>query len=123
MASSCIAWGLQVVFIYMGLFALLTRSNPFTYLKHVVPAQLFAFSTASSAATIPTSLNAVKATGVVPDVIGRFVIPFGATVNMDGGAVYFVCAGIWLAVLNGQEVTAANFILLIVLATIGSIGT
>merc|ERR1712003_96493 len=123
MASSCVAWGLQVFFVYIGLFALLTRSNPFTYLKHIVPAQLFAFASASSAATIPTSLNAVRATGVVPDLIGRFVVPFGATVNMDGGAVYFVCACIWLAVLNGEEVTFASFLLLIVIATMGSIGT
>lgn len=123
MASSCIAWGLQVVFIYMGLFALMTRSNPFTYLKHIIPAQLFAFASASSAATIPTSLNAVKSSGVVPDLIGRFVIPLGATVNMDGGAVYFVCACIWLAVLNGEKVTVASFLLLIIIATIGSIGT
>merc|ERR1711937_138342 len=57
------------------------------------------------------------------DVIGRFVVPFGATVNMDGGAVYFVCACIWLAVLNGEEVTVASFLLLIIIATMGSIGT
>lgn len=123
MASSCVAWGLQVFCIYIGLFALLTRSNPFTYLKHIVPAQLFAFASASSAATIPTSLNSVRSTGVVPDLIGKFVVPFGATVNMDGGAVYFVCACIWLAVLNGQEVNFASFLLLIIIATIGSIGT
>jgi len=123
MGASLVAWGLQIVFIYIGLFALLTRSNPFTYLKHIVPAQLFAFASASSAATIPTSLNAVRATGVVPDLIGRFVVPFGATVNMDGGAVYFVCACIWLAVLNGEEVTFASFLLLIIIATMGSIGT
>merc|ERR1711933_524417 len=101
--------GLQFLIVYIGLFALLTRSNPFTYLNHIIPAQLFAFASASSAATIPTSLNAVKSSGVVPDLIGRFVIPLGATVNMDGGAVYFVCACIWLAVLNGEEVTVASF--------------
>merc|ERR1711983_221452 len=123
MGASMVAWGLQVIFIYIGPFALLTRSNPFTYLKHIVPAQVFAFASASSAATIPTSLNAVKSTGVVPDVIGRFIVPFGATVNMDGGAVYFVCACIWLAVLNGEEVTVASFLLLIIIATLGSIGT
>jgi Na+/H+-dicarboxylate symporter len=123
MASSFLAWGLQVVFIYIGLFTLLTKSNPFEYLKHIIPAQLFAFASASSAATIPTSLEAVRSTGKVPDVIGRFVVPFGATVNMDGGAVYFVCACIWLAVLNGEEVTAASFFLLIIIATMGSIGT
>merc|ERR1712025_1377142 len=121
--SSFLAWGLQILFMYIGLFALLTKSNPFAYLKHIVPAQLFAFSSASSAATIPYSLKSVKATGIVPDVIGRFVIPFGATVNMDGGAVYFVCACIWLAVLNGEDVTFASFLLLIIIATMGSIGT
>ena len=47
----------------------------------------------------------------------------GATVNMDGGAVYFVCACIWLAVLNGEEITVASFLLLIIIATVGSIGT
>merc|ERR1712157_572376 len=61
--------------------------------------------------------------GRVPDVISRFVIPFGAVVNMDGGAVYFVCATIWLAVLNGQDVNASDFVILIIIATLGSIGT
>jgi Na+/H+-dicarboxylate symporter len=122
-ASSLIAWGLQFFCIYMGLFALLTKSNPFVYLKHIVPAQTMAFASASSAATIPTSLAAVASTGVVPKTIGRFVVPLGATVNMDGGAVYFVCACIWLAILNGEQVTAASFVLLIIIATIGSIGT
>jgi len=122
-ASSFLAWGMQVLFIYIGLFALLTKSNPFTYLKHIIPAQLFAFASASSAATIPTSLESVYSTGKVSKLIGRFVIPFGATVNMDGGAVYFVCACIWLAVLNGEEVTFASFLLLIIIATMGSIGT
>jgi len=123
MASAFVAWGMQVIFIYFGLFALLTKSNPFTYLKHIIPAQLFAFASASSAATIPTSLEAVRSTGVVPDLIGKFVVPFGATVNMDGGAVYFVCACIWLAVLNGEEVNFSSFVLLIIISTLGSIGT
>jgi Na+/H+-dicarboxylate symporter len=123
MASAMTAWIFQLVFVYIGLFAVLTKSNPIQYLKHIVPAQIFAFACASSAATIPISLAAVKSTGRVPDTIGRFVIPLGATVNMDGGAVYFVCACIWLAVLNGEDVTIASFLLLIIIATVGSIGT
>lgn len=123
MAASFVAWGLQVIVVYIGLFALLTKSNPFTYFKHIAPAQLFAFSSASSAATIPVSLKAVRASGTVPDLIGRLVVPFGATVNMDGGAVYFVCACIWLGVLNGEKITFASFLMLIIIATIGSIGT
>lgn len=123
LGASFLAWGMQVVFIYLGLFALLTRSNPIGYLKYIVPAQLFAFVTASSAATIPKSIESVKSSGRVPDVISRFVIPFGAVVNMDGGAVYFVCATIWLAILNGQDVTGSDFVILIIIATLGSIGT
>merc|ERR1712003_319019 len=108
---------------YFGLFALLTRSNPFNYLVHIVPAQLFAFVTASSAATIPKSIESCVDSQMVPDVIARFVIPLGAVINMDGGAVYFVTATIWLGVLNGQDITASTFIILIIIATLGSIGT
>merc|ERR1712146_369499 len=74
------------------------------YLVHIVPAQLFAFVTASSAATIPKSIESCVDSQMVPDVIARFVIPLGAVINMDGGAVYFVTATIWLGVLNGQEI-------------------
>jgi Na+/H+-dicarboxylate symporter len=123
MASSIVAWLLQVVFVYIGLYFLMTKRNPFTYLSKIIPAQTMAFASASSAATIPTSINSVMSTGLVSETVARFVVPFGATVNMDGGAVYFVCACIWLAVLNGETVTAASFIMLVIIATIGSMGT
>jgi Na+/H+-dicarboxylate symporter len=121
--ASLLGWGFQVVFVYIGFYYLMTRRSPFTYLAKMAPAQTMAFASASSAATIPTSIASVLSTGLVNETVARFVIPFGATVNMDGGAVYFVCACIWLAVLNGEEVTAASFIMLIIIATVGSIGT
>ena len=110
-------------FTYVGCYFLFTRTNPFTYLRHILPAQTMAFACASSAATIPMTLKCVKASGKVPDAVGRFVIPLGATVNMDGGAIYFPCAAIWLAVLNGIEVNASHYILLVIISTIGSVGT
>jgi len=113
----------QVILVYVGLFAVMTRSNPFTYLKHLVPAQTTAFACSSSAATIPVTLRCVKETGRVPDAIAKFVVPMGATINMDGGAIYFPCACIWLAVMNGITPTFGNYILLSILATIGSAGT
>merc|ERR1712146_267065 len=79
--------------------------------------------TASSAATIPKSIESCVDSQMVPDVIARFVIPLGAVINMDGGAVYFVTATIWLGVLNGQDITASDFIILIIIATLGSVGT
>ena len=123
MGASLVGWGMQFLFTYVGLFFIMTKSNPFGYLKHIIPAQTMAFASASSAATIPCTLESVKSTGRVPDTIGRFVVPLGATVNMDGGAVYFVTASVWLAVLNGESVTAASYILLVIIATVGSIGT
>ena len=113
----------HVFITYIGLFALLTKSNPFTYLRFLLPAQTTAFACASSAATIPVTLRCVKDSGRVPEAIAKFVIPMGATINMDGGAIYFPCACIWLAILNGMKPNFGNYLLLIVLATVGSAGT
>ena len=106
----------------VGIFYLVTRKNPFTYLKHIVPAQMTAFACASSAATLPVTLRCVKASGMVPDEIRNFVCPLGATINMDGSAIYFPCACVWLAYLNGEDLNFGSYIMLIILATVGSAG-
>eukprot|EP00934_Nitzschia_sp_Nitz4_P005054 Nitzschia sp. Nitz4//scaffold539_size5834//2416//4052//NITZ4_009200-RA/size5834-augustus-gene-0.14-mRNA-1//1//CDS//3329554135//5044//frame0 len=97
--------------------------NPFTYLPHIVPAQMTALACSSSAATLPVTLRCVKSSGLVPDDIRNFVCPLGATINMDGSAIYFPCACIWLAYLNGIEPNAGSYFLLIILASVGSAGT
>ena len=74
-----------------GLYYIIRRENPFKYLRQIVPAQAMAFACASSAATIPMTLRSVKSTGIVPDPIARFVIPLGATINMDGSKFATVC--------------------------------
>jgi Na+/H+-dicarboxylate symporter len=122
-ASTLLAMAMQIVIVYIGLYVLLTRRNPFSYLSKMIPAQTMAFTSASSAVTIPTTLASVMSTGLVNETVARFVVPTGATVNMDGGAMYFVTACVWLAVLNGEQVTAASFIMLIFIAILGSIGT
>jgi Na+/H+-dicarboxylate symporter len=123
MVATVLAMLAQIFFCYIGLFAFMTRSNPFTFLRFIVPAQTMAFACASSAATIPVTLKSLEASGRVPAAIAGFVIPLGATVNMDGGAIYFPCACIWLAVLNGVEVNFGHLILLVIISTIGSVGT
>ena len=106
---------------------MVTKSNPFSYYKHLVPAQLMAIASvspaigpsvghqvidraaalfppqASSAATIPVTLKSAIASGQVAPFIGGFVIPLGATLNMDGGGIYFPLATIFLAVTSGLE--------------------
>ena len=121
--ATMLAMIMHVCFCYVGLYFFFTHTNPIIYLRHILPAQTMAFACASSAATIPMTLKCVKASGKVPDAVARFVVPLGATVNMDGGAIYFPCAAIWLAVLNGIDVDASHYILLVIIATIGSVGT
>ena len=104
------------------LHAVLTKSNPFEYLQHIIPAQTTALACSSSAATLPVTLRCVKNSGMVPDPIRNFVCPLGATINMDGSALYFPCTAIWLAYLNGIQPNAASYILLIILSTVGSAG-
>ena len=113
----------QVAFVYTGLFYFITKSNPFEYLRYILPAQTTAFACASSAATMPVTLECAEASGRVPPAIARFVIPLGATINMDGSAIYFPCACVWLAILNGITPTFANYVMLSILSTIGSAGT
>lgn len=97
---------MQFMVVHGIMFYFVTKMNPFWYFKHIVPAQTMAFACASSAATIPVTLRSVRSTGVVPEPILKFVVPLGATINMDGSAIYFLCASVWLAVLNGVPVTA-----------------
>jgi Na+/H+-dicarboxylate symporter len=116
MAAHILLW-------HCGAFYLVTKTNPFVYMRFLVPSQTMAFACASSAATIPMTLKSVRSTGRVPDSIMRFIVPLGATVNMDGSAIYFPCACIWLAVLNNVEINASHYILLVIISTIGSAGT
>ncbi|CAB9498456.1 Putative sodium-dependent excitatory amino acid transporter glt [Seminavis robusta] len=113
----------HVFFVYTGIFYFVTRDNPFSYFKHILPAQTTAFACASSAATMPVTLECAESSGRVPTTIARFVIPLGATINMDGSAIYFPCACVWLAVLNGITPNFGNYVLLAILSTIGSAGT
>jgi len=121
--ATMVAMLAHFLLVAVVLFWFVAKRNPIDYLKKLVPAQTMAFACASSAATIPVTLRCVLSTGHVPGPVARFVVPLGATVNMDGGAIYFPCACIWLAVLNGINPTVADYILLVVIATIGSAGT
>jgi len=123
MAAAILAMVVHFIVVDIGFLFFFTKSNPLTYLRHILPAQTTAFACASSAATIPVTLRSVMNTSRVPSPIANFVVPLGATINMDGGAIYFPCCCIWLAYLNGVTPTVASYFLLILLATVGSAGT
>ena len=121
-ACTLLAFLSHYLITYCGGYYLFTRKNPFAYLQCIVPAQLMAVACSSSAATIPVTIKSVLSTGIVPETIARFVVPLGATVNMDGTAIYFPVACVWLAVYNGISPNVANYILLVIISTFGSMG-
>lgn len=76
-----------------------------------------AFACASSAATLPVTLECVHHTGKVPPGVANFVLPLGATINMDGSAIWTINACIALAYLNGITPSAADYIVLAIIST------
>ena len=96
--------------------------SPFTFFKKAAPAMIFAFTSTSSAATLPVSKESADALGAEEDV-SAFVLPLGATINMDGTAIYQCVATVFLASCAGINLTLGQMITVVVTATLASIGT
>jgi len=91
---------------------LFSKTNPYTYLSSVREAPIMAFSTASSAATLPVSMRVVEEVGEVDKKTASFVLPLGATVSMDGTAAYLSVAVLYIANLAGVELSFGDQLLL-----------
>ena len=89
-AATVVGLVTQFSVVYCGLYMGLIRSNPFKYYAQLIPAYATAFGGSSSAAAIPQSLSCIKKTGQVPDGVASFVIPLGATINMDGKCIQLI---------------------------------
>ena len=99
-----------------------TKKNPYVYMKNMSRALLTAFSTASSSATLPVTMDAANEAGVSKRSTD-FVLPLGATINMDGTALYEAAAAIFIAnITPGYELTFINQIIIAVTATLAAIG-
>lgn len=114
---------IHATFVYGTLLTTLTHVNPFTFFKNVLPAISIAFSTASSAATLPVTLDTVENRLGVSNTVSSFTIPLGATVNMDGTAIMQGVAAIFVAQVFGIELTMSAYMTIILTATLASIGT
>ena len=110
-------------FTYSVLLGLLTKLNLKTFFKKLKSLLVFTFSTASSNASIPFTLNTVTKKFGVNKSIASFSIPLGATINMDGTAIMQGCATFFLASYYGIDLVFNDFLVIIVTATIASIGT
>ena len=119
---------LLVLFVHgLGVYPLLLQSfsrlNPLIFLQKMRNTQLFAFSTASSSATIPVTLKAVEQRLGVSNRIASFTVPLGATINMDGTAIMQGVATVFIAQAFGLELGLTDYLLVITTATLASVGT
>ena len=109
--------------VYPLLLKLLTGLDPVKFGKKIWPAQIFAFSTTSSAATIPITLRAVEHRMGVDNSVASFTVPLGATVNMDGTAIMQGVATVFIAQAYGLALGVPDYLMVILTATLASIGT
>jgi proton glutamate symport protein len=100
-----------------------TRRSPFYFIKAILPAQLVAFSSSSSAATMPITMECATDRLGVDKEVASFVVPVGATVNMDGTALYQAVATVFIAQVFGNDLTLGAQLSIIVTATLASIGS
>lgn len=107
----------------MLLLKLLAKVNVFTFMKKMRAAQVFAFSTSSSNATIPITLNTVEKRIGVDNSTASFVVPFGATINMDGTAIMQGVATVFIANVYGVELGLMGYLTVVLMAVLASIGT
>ena len=102
---------------------LLSGLNPVAFMRKMRPAQIFAFSTASSNATIPVTYRSVTERVGVDESVASFCIPFGATINMDGTAIMQGVATVFLANVYGIDLGLSGYLTVIGMAVLASIGT
>lgn len=108
---------------YPVLLKILTGLNPVIFLKKMRDAALFAFSTASSNATLPITLETNTRKMGVKNSIASFTVPLGATINMDGTAIMQGVATVFIAQVFSQDLTLVDYLLVVLTATLASIGT
>ena len=108
---------------YGLLIYLLVRVNPLQFLRRMREPMLFAFTTSSSAATIPVTLRAAETKLGVHNDVASFSIPLGATINMDGTAIMQGVATVFIAGFYGIDLSASSYLMVILTATMASIGT
>ena len=120
----CVVIGLiLLVLIYLLIIRFVIGRNPFDFLRGISPAQLLAFSTSSSAATLPVTMECVEEELGVRKEVASFVLPIGATINMDGTSLYQAVAAVFIAQAFGMDLDFATQMGIVATATLASIGS
>ena len=114
---------LLMVCFYPTLVTVIAKRNPFWFLKQISPAQLLAFSTSSSAATLPVTMERVEEHLGVDKEVSSFVLPVGATINMDGTSLYQAVAAVFIAQALDFDLTFSDQLMIVLTALLASIGS
>lgn len=122
--GACVLAGLfLMILVYLLAMRVITGQSPSDFLQGIGPAQLLAFSTSSSAATLPVTMERVEEhLGVRKEVVS-FVLPVGATINMDGTSLYQAVAAVFIAQVFGYDLTLGDQLTIVLTATLASIGS
>lgn len=123
MISVLAALMLQCFIVYLGMLKIFTGLNPVIFIKNFFPVMAFAFSTATSNATIPMSIDTLAKKMGVSKKISSFTVPLGATINMDGTAIMQGVAVVFVAQAFGISLSLTDYLTVIGTATLASIGT
>lgn len=117
-----IGYILHVVIVYGCSVKFLSGMSPIAFFKGLSPAMLTAFTTTSSNATLPINIECCNEMGAEPE-ISSFVLPLGATINMDGTAIYQAVCAVFIACCYGIDLTLGQMAMIVLTATLASIGT
>lgn len=118
-----LASALHVLVVYSGFISLLGRLNPARYLQGSLDAMMVAFSSASSAGSLPVSIRCAQQNLGVSEGVSGFVLPVGATINMDGTALYQGVVVLFIAQMLGIELSLVDYGMIVATGTLASIGT
>lgn len=121
LAAYC-AYILHAIIVYSATVSTLGGMNPAKFFKGMLPAIMFAFSSASSVGTLPINMDCTEKLGASREV-SSFVLPLGATINMDGTAIYQGVCAVFIASCYGIQLTPSQMISIVLTATLASVGT
>lgn len=113
---------LHVIIVYSSLFKMFSNMKLTTFFRAIRPAILVAFSTSSSSATLPVTMERVEKNVGVEEEVASFVLPIGATINMDGTSLYQAVAAVFIAQALGLDLSIAQQLTIVLTATLASIG-
>ncbi len=114
---------IHAVIVYGGLVGAIAKLNPLRFFQGIVEPQMVAFTSTSSSGTLPVTMTAVQKNLGVDNSVASFTLPLGATINMDGTAMYQGVAALFIAQAYGVDLSMGDYITIVLTSTLASIGT